>query len=61
MLEDVATLAFGLPAASPLRGIGVDPAREFAPDLSPKSEFKLPVGTRPLPPLTAWSPGAFQR
>jgi hypothetical protein len=54
-------LAFGLPAASPLRGIGVDPAREFAADLSPKSEFKLPVGTRPLPPLTAWSPGAFQR
>jgi hypothetical protein len=61
MLVGADTLAFALPGASPLRGIGVDAAREFAPDLSPKAEFKLPVGTLPLQALTVWSPGAFQR
>ncbi|MEN9892616.1 MAG: hypothetical protein RLY78_2911, partial [Pseudomonadota bacterium] len=43
-------------------GRGVDPGR-FVPgqDLAPQAEFTMPVGTRPLPPLTRWNPGAMQR
>jgi hypothetical protein len=61
MLVDPAALDFGLvPDAGP-RGHGVD-ARDFdGRDLSPKAEFVLPVGTRPLAPPARWSPGAFQR
>jgi len=60
-LVDPATLAFELDADSWLRGRGVDPRKVGGQDLSPQAEFVLPVGTRPLPPLTQWSPGAFQR
>lgn len=58
---DPTALAFELPAASPLRGEGVDPRRVQGQDLAPHAEFALPVGTRALPAATHWSPGAFQR
>jgi hypothetical protein len=61
MLNDVAVLDFTLPSGSPLRGQGVDPRRAFGDDLSPKAEFSLPAGTRPLQALKRWTPGAFQR
>ncbi len=61
MLNDIAALDFALPAGSPLRGRGVDPRDAFDADLSPKAEFRLPAGTRPLPALPAWTPGALQR
>ena len=61
MLKDLAALDFSLPADSPLRGRGVDPQSALGADLSPKAEFALPVGTRPLPLPPAWTPGAFQR
>ncbi len=61
MLDDPDTLAFALKPNSLLRGRGVDPRRAFDVDLSPKAEFRLPIGTRPLPELQRWSPGAFQR
>jgi hypothetical protein len=61
MLDDPATLAFALKPGSPLRGRGVDPHKAFEVDLAPKAEFTLPSGTRPLPELQRWSPGAFQR
>jgi len=55
-------LIFALKPGSPLRGRGVDPRHAFNADLSPKAEFTLPVGTRPLPEVQRrWSPGAFQR
>lgn len=60
-LVDPSTLDFELKADSPLRGTGVDPRNVGGQDLSPKAEFVLPAGTRPLPPLTRWTPGAFQR
>jgi hypothetical protein len=61
MLVDPEMLAFELVPDSSLRGRGVD-ARDFdGRDLSPKAEFVLPVGTRPLVPPARWSPGAFQR
>lgn len=60
-LLDPDALAFELPGASPLRGQGVDPRRVQGQDLAPRAEFALPVGTRPLPATTRWSPGAFQR
>jgi hypothetical protein len=60
-LVDPDTLAFELKPDSWLRGRGVDPRRIGGQDLSPKAEFAMPAGTRPLPPLTSWSPGAFQR
>jgi hypothetical protein len=28
--------------------------------LAPVAEFRLPIGTTPLPPRDAWLPGAFQ-
>lgn len=59
-LRDPATLDFGLPADSRLRGTGVDPTRIGGRDLSPKAEFTLPIGTRPIRPPAQWSPGAFQ-
>jgi hypothetical protein len=60
MLVDTDSLAFALKAHSPLRGLGVDPGTVDGRDLRPKAEFALPVGTRPLPGLTQFSPGAFQ-
>lgn len=59
-LVDPDTMAFDLPLGSWLRDRGVDPRDIDGQDLSPTAEFKLPVGTRPLPPLTRWTPGAFQ-
>lgn len=61
MFNDMAALDFTLPSGSPLRGQGVDPRRAFDEDLSPKAEFTLPAGTRPLQALKRWTPGAFQR
>jgi len=59
-LVDPPTMAFELANDSWLRGRGVDPRRIEGQDLAPKAEFTFPVGTRALPPLTSWSPGAFQ-
>ena len=61
MFEDPDRLAFALKPGSPLRGRGIDPRKAFDTDLSPMAEFKLPIGTQPLPDLQSWSPGAFQR
>ena len=61
MLDDPDTLAFALASGSLLRGRGVDPHNAFDVDLSPKAEFTLPIGTRPLPEPQRWSPGALQR
>lgn len=58
-LVDVEGLDFRLKPRSPLRGRGAAlPAGDPA---TPRAEFTLPVGTRPIPPPAAWSPGAFQR
>ena len=61
MLVDAEALDFALKPNSPLRGLGVDPRNAFDADLSPKAEFTLPVGIRPLSELQRWTPGAFQR
>jgi hypothetical protein len=61
MLVDADTFGYDLDGWSRLRGRGVDPTRYAGQDLSPKAEFTMPVGTRPLPPLTGWNPGAMQR
>ena len=61
MLVDVDTLNFALTPGSLWRGRGVDSRRAFGVDLSPKAEFSLPIGTRPLPAQERWTPGAFQR
>lgn len=60
-LVDADTLAFELKHGSIWRARGTDPRRVGGRDLSPTAEFDFPVGTRPLPALTSWSPGAFQR
>lgn len=58
-LVDVDGLDFRLPRHSKLRGRGVAlPADDPA---TPRGEFVRPVGTRPISPPAAWSPGAFQR
>ncbi len=57
---------FGLHASSVLRGRGIAPqGLEDAPDqalraLWPNAEFTPPLGSRPLPELKHWSPGAHQ-
>lgn len=61
MLVDADKLDFALPQHSLLRGLGVSPKLDDGTDLSPQAEFTLPVGTRPLAPPAAWTPGAFQR
>jgi hypothetical protein len=61
MLVDPTTLDFELRPGAWLRGRGVDPRKFGGQDLSPTAEFRMPVGTRKLPPLTRWTPGAFQR
>lgn len=53
-------LDFSLPGNSWLRGRAVDPTRVGGQDLSPKFEFVMPIGTRPIQPPAAWSAGAFQ-
>jgi hypothetical protein len=60
-LVDPGTMAYELASDSWLRGRGIDPRYVDGQDLAPMAEFVLPVGTRPLPPRTTWSPGAFQR
>jgi hypothetical protein len=61
MLADVDTLDFALKPGSWLRGKGADPARALGGDLRPRAEFALPIGSTPLPELSDWTPGAFQR
>lgn len=51
---------YALRPDSALRGRAPDPAT-IDPELVPKAEFQLPLGTRPLAPPARWSPGAFQR
>ena len=60
-LADPAMLAFEPATGSSLIGVGVDPSNIAGHDLSPKLEFKLPIGTRPVPSATRWTPGAYQR
>jgi len=60
-LADPAALGFELKLDSWLRG-RVDPPGDLAgPEAVPQAEFTLPIGTRPLAPPAAWSPGALQR
>lgn len=59
-LVEPAVMAFDLKPDSGLSGTGVDPRAVGGQDLSPKAEFTPPIGTRPLPPLTRWTPGAYQ-
>lgn len=58
-LVDVQGLDFRLSQRSPLRGRGVAPPA--GDPATPRAEFTLPVGMRPIAPPAAWSPGAFQR
>lgn len=59
MLVDLQALDFALKPAAPMRGHAA-PFRVDDPS-APRAEFVLPVGTRPIRPPAAWSPGAFQR
>lgn len=59
-LGDPAILDFRLGAHSWLRGMGVTPPVLHGRSLAPIAEFRLPIGTSPLPPNTSWTPGAFQ-
>ncbi|HET6803631.1 MAG TPA: hypothetical protein VFI50_13355 [Casimicrobiaceae bacterium] len=59
-LGDPATLDFRLGAHSLLRGFGAAPPVVDGRSLAPVAEFRLPIGTTPLPPRHAWLPGAFQ-
>ena len=62
MLRDADTYAFELPPGSMWRSSGVDPRQVGGRDLSPKAEFKWPVGTEALTAgREQWAPGAFQR
>ena len=60
VLGDPAILDFRLAARSWLRGMSVTPPVVNGRSLAPVAEFRLPIGTTPLPPLTSWTPGAFQ-
>jgi len=61
-LRDSETYGFELAPGSMWRGSGIDPRQVGDLDLSPKAEFKWPVGIEPLPAsLDRWSPGAYQR
>ena len=59
-LGDPDTLDFRLGAHSLLQGPGVTPPVVDGESLAPTAEFTLPVGTTPLAPRDAWTPGAFQ-
>ncbi len=62
MLRDIETYGFELPPGSIWRNSGVDPRRIGDQDLSPKAEFKWPVGIESLPAgREQWTPGAYQR
>ena len=54
-------LDFALKRDSWLRGRADDPRSLAGDEAVPTAEFTLPVGTRPLAPPAAWSPGALQR
>ena len=64
-LADVDTYAFELPAASSLRGAGVDPRQAGGANLAPRAEFDWSAGRKELDPpperRTTWAPGAFQK
>ena len=60
VLGDPAILDFRLGAHSWLRGMGATPPVLNGRSLAPIAEFRLPIGTTPLPPITSWTPGAFQ-
>ena len=59
-LGDPATLDFTLGSNSLIAGMGVEPPNAQGRSLAPDSEFRLPVGTRPITKPKAWTPGAFQ-
>ncbi len=61
MLDDPAMLAFELRPDTSLRGRVDPPGRLAGDEAVPTAEFVLPIGTRPLPPPSHWSPGALQR
>jgi hypothetical protein len=52
---------YDVPLGSWLQGAGSDPRHIGGLDLSPRAEFTPPVGTRAIPPLSRWTPGAVQR
>jgi hypothetical protein len=60
-LADPAALGFELNLNSWLRGRADPPGELAGPEAVPQAEFTLPIGTRPLTPPSAWSPGALQR
>ena len=61
-LRDAETYGFELAPGSMWRSSGIDPRQVGGQDLSPKAEFKWPVGVEPLAAdLSRWSPGAYQR
>jgi hypothetical protein len=61
-LVEPALLDYALKPDSWLRGSAEDPRQLAGDDAAlPSAEFVLPVGTRPLAPPAAWSPGALQR
>lgn len=61
-LRDAETYGFELAPGSMWRDSGIDPRQVGGQDLSPKAEFKWPVGTEPVRVgLERWSPGAYQR
>ncbi len=59
-LQDADVGAYALPLNSWLRGRGVDAGSEHGVSLRAAAEFTPPVGTRPIEPPAAWSPGAYQ-
>jgi hypothetical protein len=60
MLASPPTFDFALDPGAWLRGLATDPAIA-GPEFVPKREFTLPIGSAPLVPPAAWSPGALQR
>jgi hypothetical protein len=60
-LQSVWSLEFELRHDSALKGTVAAAGMGGGMSLQPAAEFTLPVGTAPLKPATAWSPGAFQR
>lgn len=60
-LVDPMLLDFELQRDSWLRGRADDPRVLAGDEAVPTAEFVLPIGTRPLKPPAAWSPGALQR
>ena len=59
-LRGPSVMDYALPVDSRWRDSGIDPRSYQGMDLSPKAEFTLPIGTKPLPPRSRWTPGAFQ-